>query len=52
MKRKGSELSWQGTGCGQEGDGGEDLAQDFILPICMLKSPTDVAQMHNLLHNL
>lgn len=52
MKRKVSELSWQGTGYGREGDGGEDLSQDCILPICMVKTLTDVAQMHNLPHNL
>lgn len=48
MKRKGSELSWQGAGCGQEGDGDEDLGQDCVLPICLVKNPTDVAQMHNI----
>lgn len=45
MKRKCSELSWQGTECGQEGDGDKDLAQDCVLPICIVKRCEDVAQM-------
>ncbi|PKU42152.1 hypothetical protein llap_7548 [Limosa lapponica baueri] len=37
IKRKGSELSWQRAGGGEGGDGNEDVAQGYVLPICIVK---------------
>lgn len=47
MKRKGSELSWQGTEGGQGEDRDGDIAQGYVLPICIVKTDTGVAQMHH-----